>query len=169
MSTHSMVALIMLMTSLPAMAPRKSSSSAITSGFSSAIAWRPACPSAKARTGTEACSSSATAAARVCASSSISSTVLVRRVRRGRRRGRGAVEIAPELTRARRAPGLLAIPPRSRSSSRMSSWTERSARSSARMASKWLRVASAAPLRSASSSGLGILLRTVPGGNVALG
>src|SRR5262245_26316932 len=89
MSTHSMVALIMLITSLPAIPAVTSSSRTITSGRSAAMAARPSLPSSAVRTGTSAFSRAATASARLTGSSSISRTVFRRRLRTtGARAGR---------------------------------------------------------------------------------
>ena len=76
MSTHSIVALIMLTRSLPPKSPPRPSSRTITSGFSSAMAEIAAWPSSKVRTGTWARRSSAAAASRVSGSSSTRTTVL---------------------------------------------------------------------------------------------
>ena len=59
MSTHCMVALIMLMTSFPAIVPAMSSSITITSGLSSAMAARAARPSTALRNGISALSRAA--------------------------------------------------------------------------------------------------------------
>src|SRR5688572_16458826 len=81
MSTHSLVALIILTTSLQAIPPALPSSRTRTSGPPEAVASRPDRPSGAVRTGTSACSRAAPAAFRVCSSSSMTRTVLRRRVR----------------------------------------------------------------------------------------
>ena len=114
MSTHSIVALIMLMTSLPAMRAADAELQHDDVGALRGDGRQAALPVGGGRTGTWACSSAATAAARVLVSSSMSSTVFRRRARRGAvaagasggsSSGTGATGSAPARTDLAAGPG----------------------------------------------------------------
>ena len=126
MSTHSIVALIMLTRSLPPRSPPASPSSrTMTSGLSSAIAASAALPSVNARTGMSARSSSATAAWRVSSSSSSSTTDL-----------RAAVRIGESVVTARLLEGAAAPASRDRRGLRLAA-----AQAAERLEDELLRVA----------------------------